>query len=147
VRCIRVVVMFLTCCSAVLSAQTPGVLGLWNEPLGSTIEVYHCGAAVCARLVAINPKAPSLLDIHNPDAHLRATPLCGLVIGHAFHLSAPNHADSGQLYDPKSGKTYSGEMTSEGSHLDLRGYIGLKIFGRSEIWTRANADIRRCDRK
>jgi uncharacterized protein (DUF2147 family) len=142
---IRIALLSVLLGSCVASAQPSGVLGLWTEPTGSTIEIFHCGSDVCARLVAISPNAPSILDIHNPDAKLRTTPLCGLVMGRDFHLSTPEHADGGHLYDPKSGKTYSGSMSSDGNHLDLRGYVGIKLFGRSETWTRANTDFRRCN--
>lgn len=53
--------------------------------------------------------------------------------------TSPGHAEGGTLYDPKSGKTYRGEMTASGNALALRGYIGLKVFGRTETWTRTQA--------
>jgi len=81
------------------------------------------------------------LDIHNPDASLRQKLLCGLVIGRGFHATSPTYADGGSLYDPKSGKTYHGEMTANGDQLALRGYIGVKLFGRTETWTRTPAPI------
>jgi uncharacterized protein (DUF2147 family) len=29
-------------------------------------------------------------------------------------------------------------MTAKGDHLDLRGYVGIPLFGRSEQWTRVS---------
>lgn len=121
-----------------------GVLGDWREPGGSVIRIAVCGADVCARLLAVGPQAPSQLDEHNPDPARRSERLCGLRIGYGFHLSDPNHAEGGQLYDPKSGKTYRGQMTADGDHLDLRGYIGIKAFGRSEQWTRVPGQVAGC---
>ncbi len=121
-------------------SQNSGVLGRWMEPEGSVIEVDRCAANICAHMVAISKTAPGRVDVNNPDPALRGHRLCGLQIGSGFHLTDANHADGGRLYDPKSGKTYSGSMLSDGDQLKLRGYIGIKLFGRTETWTRVRAN-------
>jgi uncharacterized protein (DUF2147 family) len=61
----------------------------------------------------------------------------GLDIMYGFNLSEGKVWDDGEIYDPKSGKTYSGTITLQGENtLDLRGYVGLPIFGRTSVWTR-----------
>jgi uncharacterized protein (DUF2147 family) len=124
-----------------LSAQNGGLTGNWREPGGSIIRVAPCGIKLCATLAAIPANAPSQFDIHNPDAAQRKRSLCGLVIGKSFRETSSTHAQDGTLYDPKTGKTYSGEMTVKGDSLDLRGYIGISLFGRSETWTRTNSSM------
>ena len=43
----------------------------------------------------------------------------------------------GEIYDARSGKTYSLEVYMKNSNeLELRGYIGLTLFGKSTNWTR-----------
>jgi hypothetical protein len=76
--------------------------------------------------------------MRNPDPKLRERPLCGLQIGDGFVEVDAQHARGGHLYDPRSGRTYSGQMTAEGNLLRLRGYVGLPILGRTEIWARAS---------
>lgn len=125
-------------------ASTPGVLGEWITPNGSTVSIYQCDSGVCARLVAISSLVPSRFDEENPNPKQRSRPLCGLEIGYGFHLTKPDHAEGGHLYDPDSGNTYSGWMTSTGNTLTLRGYIGISIFGRSETWKRAGTDVPSC---
>jgi len=127
-------------------AQEPGVLGRWLTPIGATIEVYRCDANVCARLIALSKQTPTRVDANNPDASLRTRSLCGLQIGRGFHLTDGNHAENGQLYDPKSGKTYSGSMERDGDRLKLRGYIVIKLFGRTEVWNRVNGDVQACSK-
>ena len=119
-----------------LRAQDKGVVGVWQEAEGSVIRVAPCGADICARLVKISPREHFKVDGENPDAAKRTRPLCNLEIGSGFHLTDADHAEDGYLYDPKSGKTYHGSMTADGDHLNLRGYIGIKAFGRTEHWTR-----------
>jgi len=125
-------------------AQSGGILGAWRSPTGATISIYHCGNGACAKIVALGKNTPTRVDEKNPDASLRKRALCGLGIGSGFHLVDNTHADGGQLYDPKSGKTYSGEMASDGDSLKLRGYIGLRMFGRTEMWTRVRGDVPAC---
>ncbi len=118
-----------------LFAQEGGVAGTWRTPGGATIRVASCGSDVCATLVQLEPNSPRL-DTKNPDAAKRNDKLCNMQIGYGFHLADPSHAEDGHIYDPKSGKTYKGTMTSSGDKLDLRGYVGIKAFGRTEQWTR-----------
>jgi uncharacterized protein (DUF2147 family) len=95
-------------------------------------------------VIEIRKNAPSRVDGKNPDHAQRTRSLCNLQIGWNFRLTSPSRAEGGHLYDPESGKTYSGSMTRVGDKLNLRGYIGLSLFGRSEIWTRAPANIPAC---
>lgn len=125
-------------------SQTNGILGRWAEPEGSTIVVERCGEFVCARLVGISKSAPAQVDGLNPNASLRNRPLCGLQIGTGFKPADLNNAADGKLYDPKSGKTYSGSMQRQGDQLALRGYVGLKVFGRTELWKPANPGATMC---
>jgi uncharacterized protein (DUF2147 family) len=142
----KFVVIALLSCAAGASSQKheSGIIGYWREPTGSVIEIFNCGSDVCAKMVAISPTADSKFDGNNPDPKARTLPLCGLQIGYGFHLGDASHADGGRLYDPKSGKTYHGTMTAEGDKLNLRGYVGIKAFGRSETWTRAGRDAITC---
>jgi uncharacterized protein (DUF2147 family) len=131
--------------AGIASAQSQStVLGTWREPGGSVIDIFKCGTDICAKMAAISPQAPSRVDVNNPNPKERTHPLCGLQIGYGFHLGDSAHADGGKLYDPKSGKTYRGTMTAEGSQLHLRGYVGFKAFGRSEVWTRTHGTVAAC---
>jgi uncharacterized protein (DUF2147 family) len=54
-------------------------------------------------------------------------------------------ADSGPTYrgtvlDPEEGRRYRCVVTilPDGRHLRLRGFIGLEIFGRDDVWARAD---------
>lgn len=43
----------------------------------------------------------------------------------------------GEILDPKSGKIYHARMTQKGDKLYVRGYVGLPLLGRTQIWKRA----------
>lgn len=131
---------FILCALAATGAyaQAPTVLGYWREPGGSVILISRCDQKLCVRIAMLSSRSPGATDSHNPDPKLRNRPLCGLKIGAGFMEVDPQHAHGGQLYDPRSGRTYSGQMTAQGNLLHLRGYVGLPIFGRTAIWVRAS---------
>ncbi len=136
--------IFLWTGSLLSAQQSAGVIGDWQDPTQSIIHVDRCGTDVCLWLVALGPTAPSLFDIHNPEPSMRDRALCGLQIGSGFALRDADHAAGGTLYDPKTGKTYHGNMTAEGAKLDLRGYVGIPLFGASQTWTRHTGAVGAC---
>ncbi|GLQ94137.1 DUF2147 domain-containing protein [Dyella acidisoli] len=46
--------------------------------------------------------------------------------------------DGGKILDPKNGKVYSVKLslTEGGNKLDVHGYIGISLLGRSQVWER-----------
>jgi uncharacterized protein (DUF2147 family) len=46
--------------------------------------------------------------------------------------------DGGHILDPHNGKTYKVKLTlaDEGRKLDVHGYIGFSLLGRSQVWQR-----------
>lgn len=77
-------------------------------------------------------------DEKNPDPALRNRNLVGLVILNDFFYDGDNTYKDGTIYDPREGKTYACKMTLEADRLTIRGYVGLSLFGRSEVWSRIN---------
>ncbi len=78
-------------------------------------------------------------DKLNPDASKRDQPLLGLLILKDFtYDESGKEWESGTIYDPKNGKTYSCKITMEnaGNTLNVRGYIGISLIGRTAVWTR-----------
>lgn len=49
-------------------------------------------------------------------------------------------ASSGTILDPKSGKIYkcSMELAGDGAKLEVRGYIGFSLLGRTQTWIRVD---------
>lgn len=46
--------------------------------------------------------------------------------------------EGGEILDPENGKTYRCKikLDESGNKLEVRGFIGLSLFGRSQIWVR-----------
>lgn len=78
-----------------------------------------------------------VLDDKNPDASLRGREVLGMVLLRGFSYDGDGVWSGGKIYDPKSGNDYSAKMALvDGGNLDLRGYVLIPLFGRTERWTR-----------
>lgn len=111
------------------------ILGKWENPSGEgRIEIYKKNNKYFGKLYWI--KESSKKDVKNPNPDLRSRNIQGTEILTNFTKNGKTYED-GEIYDPKSGKTYSCKMTLKGDDkLDIRGYIGISLIGRSETWKR-----------
>ena len=60
-------------------------------------------------------------------------PLVGLEIIRGLKKEGDEFS-GGTITDPKSGKTYKCTITRSGDKLNVRGYIGFSLIGRSQTW-------------
>jgi uncharacterized protein (DUF2147 family) len=127
------------------AAASASLLGNWITPDKSIVEVYSCDRAICMRIAHVEATVGQSFDGLNPDASKRDRRLCGLEIGSGFAAKDAAHAEGGKLYDPHSGNTYSGTLVlSDDSTLRLRGYMGISLLGRTEVWHRAPSAPESC---
>lgn len=128
-----------------LSAALPGndsILGEWyTTDKGAKVQIYECdGGKLCGKIVWLadpnDENGKPKTDINNPEESNHKKPIIGLNVLHGFEKDDDNVWDEGKIYDPENGKTYSCKMTLEGDVLEVRGYVGVPMFGRTETWSR-----------
>ena len=134
------------CCLMVLlfagtsHADRAAVEGRWlTQEQDGWIRVALVGDSLEGRIAGAPPGSPSEreFDDRNPDPSLRTRKLDGLVIMTGFEYDGDGRWKNGTVYDPNTGKTYRCTLTLiDGDTVKIRGYIGVSLFGRSEIWTR-----------
>ena len=129
--------------SVAIFAQSDPIVGKWQNPSGEgRVEIYKKGDKYFGKLYWLkepnNEQGTIKKDIKNPDKSLQSRQVQGLEILTNFSKDGQVYS-GGKIYDPKSGKTYSCKMTLQGSDkLDIRGYVGVSLFGRTETWKRVN---------
>ena len=64
--------------------------------------------------------------------------LKGLTIVHGLKKVGANIYEGGSIVDPNSGKTYKLKAQLNGSNLQMRGFIGMSLLGRTQTWQRAD---------
>ena len=140
-RLLTGLLMLAAMSSAAVAADLEGV---WlTEEKDAALTIARCGDHLCGRIIwleSARDRGGSLrLDQNNPDPAKQAQRICGLVVINGLKPSGPDRWE-GYVYNPQDGKTYSGDITVlSDTALKLRAYIGLPIFGRSQIWTRVNS--------
>jgi uncharacterized protein (DUF2147 family) len=71
----------------------------------------------------------------------RDKPLLGMAILRGVRASTddPGIWDGGDILDPDSGKVYRVrlKLLGDGRELQVRGYIGVPMLGRTQVWRRA----------
>ena len=127
--------------SAVVKAQTDQIEGLWyNDVKSGKIMIAKgtdgkfYGKVVWLKEPLKNGKPK--LDEMNVDEKLRSRPRLGLQVLSGFVKDGDVKYTDGTIYDPLNGKTYSCKITYKGKTLDIRGYIGISLFGRTTVWLR-----------
>jgi len=135
--------MILSLSPAIYAQDNEGdaVLGKWfTEEKKTIVEVYKCGGKYCGKVIWLkepkNPDGTDKLDINNPDPEKRSRKKMGLRIVWDFNYKGNNRWGGGKIYDPRNGETYSCEINMKGNTMEIRGYVGIPLFGRTMICTR-----------
>ncbi len=65
-------------------------------------------------------------------------PVLGMRIISHLRFSSPDHYDDGNILDPDNGEVYRLRVAilERNKKLEVRGYVGISLFGRSQIWQR-----------
>ncbi len=82
-----------------------------------------------------NPKCDKCRD------QRRDKPVLGMEIISGLKRSDERTYVDGEILDPDEGDVYRLKITvlEQGQKLDVRGYLGISLFGRSQIWLRAKS--------
>jgi uncharacterized protein (DUF2147 family) len=139
-----IVAAFLFSFNSYCQNKADEIIGIWltsgKEP--AKIQIYKSGEKFYGKIIWLkNPteNGKQRTDGNNPDKLKRNNPINGLVMLIGFKFDGDEEWKGGDMYDPESGKTYSGYMwLKDKNTLKVRGYIGISLVGRTEIWTRTN---------
>ena len=118
------------------------LIGLWEPSNGKArVKVEKIGSKYYGKIVWLRePNDPQTqqpkVDKNNPDESMRSVPLKGYRMLKDFVFKSGEWTD-GTIYDPESGSTYSCVITVKDENtLDIRGYVGVKALGRTDVWKR-----------
>lgn len=142
--------IFVTLTAAALAlspawAQEPSPVGLWKNIDDTTgkpkalIRVSENGGVLEGRIEKLfrpadqdqNPKCDKCTDARKDQ------PIIGMVIMSGLKKDGDEYT-GGEILDPNNGKVYKSKLnlTDGGKKLNVRGYIGVPMLGRSQVWVR-----------
>ena len=131
---------------APIADNPDAIVGVWKTGEGNAmVRIYKNGEKYQGKVVWLKePNDPETgkpkQDKNHPEEATRTRPVLGMINIWGFSYKETNLWDDGNIYDPKNGSTYSCtiKMINPNS-LEVRGYIGVSIIGRTDNWTRQQA--------
>ncbi len=133
--------LFAVCLSSATIASSP--LGTWKTVDDSSgeaksyVTIFEENGKVSGKVTQIlDPaKRDSICDQCKGD--LKDQKIQGMTILWGMEKQGSKY-DDGKIVDPESGKVYSANMKvlDDGKKLEVRGYIGFSLIGRSQTWER-----------
>ena len=125
------------------------ITGIWQSvddltgaPKGQIEITQEANGTFTGKIIKITPRTgytPKELCTGCPVPYTNK-PILGLnVITKLKHKKESTYT-GGKILDPNSGRMYSltAKLSSNGQRLHLRGYVGVSVLGRSQIWIRVN---------
>jgi len=127
-------------------AQNASPVGLWktiDDETGkpkSLVRITDNGGELRGKIEKLfrdagedqNPKCDKCEDARKDQ------PIVGMTIISGMKKDGDEY-NGGQILDPANGKVYKSKMSLNdgGKKLDVRGYIGVPMLGRTQTWVRA----------
>lgn len=125
------------------------LLGVWEPSNGrARVKIEKIGTKYFGKIVWLKEPVDAetgkpKLDKNNPDATLRSVPLKGYRMLKDFIYKGEDEWSEGTIYDPQNGSTYSCTIKMKDANtLDIRGYIGISTFGRTDVWKRLQVSLK-----
>jgi len=142
-------VLTLTLAAALLSsparADDTSPAGLWkniDDASGKPRALIRIGESNGTLQGKIEKVFPAAGESQNPKCEKceganKDAPIVGLVILSGLKKNGDDY-DGGQILDPDNGKVYASKvrLTDGGKKLNVRGYIGVPMLGRTQTWVR-----------
>ncbi|MEF9957054.1 MAG: DUF2147 domain-containing protein [Acinetobacter sp.] len=138
-------VLFFSVLSSLAFAND--ITGLWQTiddktgaPKGQVEIRKDANGNYVGKVVKITPRlgyTPKEICVDCPAPYTNK-PILGLDTLTGLKHSSGNNYTGGRILDPNTGKIYSmkAKLSANGKRLHLRGYVGVSVLGRNQIWIR-----------
>lgn len=102
----------------------------------SIVEIYKKGDQYYGKIsqLLVKPANPNCTECKDDRKN---RPIVGMEIIRGLKKDGSEFTD-GTITDPKTGKTYKCTIKREGDKLNVRGYLGISAFGRTQTWQKVN---------
>jgi uncharacterized protein (DUF2147 family) len=129
-------------------AAEPTATGLWEESdssgrVGAWFYIFELNGTYVGAMVKMFVKPGG-----NPNPLCTACsgseknqPSLGLLMIKGMQRNGRSY-ENGTILDPRDGNVYNAtmEVTADGQKLKLRGYVGIPLFGQTQVWKRLPDD-------
>ena len=132
------VIVFLSTNITAQTINADAVIGTWLTGSGKgKVQIYKEANKYMGKITWLKepnrPDGTPKLDKNNPDKAKQSNPLLGSVMMKDF-IFDEDKWNGGTIYDAENGKTYSCKINFREGKLDVRGYMGISLIGRTDTW-------------
>ncbi|MES2218430.1 MAG: DUF2147 domain-containing protein [Pseudomonadota bacterium] len=129
-----------------VSSYAASPLGNWKTiddvtgNVKSIVRIEGSASNLTGTVVKLYPGAMTICS--ECSGNLKDKQILGMTVisGLKQNADEPNEWSGGTIMDPKTGKTYHCTITvsADGSKLNVRGYIGFSLLGRTQTWIKVS---------
>ena len=125
-----------------MAQNADAVLGIWQSEHGSArVQISKSGENYNGKITWLKEEdtesGKPKTDQNNPSEKLRSQLILGLEALSDFSYKGDGVWEGGTVYDPRTGKKYSGRLSiAGGGKLEIRAYMGISLIGKTQIWSR-----------
>ena len=140
-------IAFVLATTSVLAMAQNSPVGLWRtidddgKTEKSTVRITSAGGVLTGKVEHITDPAKADEKCVKCEDDRKDKPIVGMTIISDVKQDAeePGLWTGGLILDPANGKTYKVRLKPQdgGKKLDVRGYIGTPMLGRTQTWIRA----------
>ena len=132
--------------ATVFAQSADPAIGVWktiddktNQP-ASLIKIEEINGNLEGTIIKTfpRPNETPLVNCNLCKDELKDKPIIGLKIMSGLKQDKPGSWSGGKILDPKEGEYYKVKLaTDDGKKMDVRGYIGVPLLGRTQTWYKA----------
>jgi uncharacterized protein (DUF2147 family) len=135
--------LLVTAASLALAQATPA--GLWRtvdddgKTEKSQVRITESGGVFTGKVEKVADASKADAKCTECTDERKDKPIVGMVMLRNVKAAADGTWEGGEILDPNNGKTYKVRLKpiDGGSKLEVRGYVGTPLLGRTQTWLRA----------
>ncbi len=136
-----VILMLAVFSKTVAQSSDNAIVGVWeSDKKDVKLEIYKDGSTYSGKYLWGNQLVESdgvtsKKDLKNPDPKLRSRNLIGITSLTGLKWDGKQYVD-GKIYNAPSGDMYSCKVWIEEGKMNLRGFMGVSLLGRTATFHR-----------
>jgi uncharacterized protein (DUF2147 family) len=137
VGCTFVVSLFYLSTSIAASHSPVGTWVTIDDTTGKKrgiVTISESGGSLSAVINKIFPQSGDSGVCEKCPGAFKGKKVQGLQFMWGLKKEKDNEWSGGSILDPKSGRVYRAKITLQGNKLLVRGYMGISLLGRTQIW-------------